>query len=116
MPVGYLSDQTTNLSNLSLNGIGSANMVASTYSGPAIRVSSITATRIEAASGPILSSAALNLRTNSAVISVVTNADTSGMTTGELRFVFAASGMSLMFSSGATVYTIGASAVSAVQA
>lgn len=45
-----------------------------------------------------------------------TNANSSGMTAGELRIVQAASGFSLVYSSGATVYTIGASAVSAAQA
>lgn len=117
MPVNttYLSDQTTNLSNLSLNGANSANMRASSYSGAAVRVSSLTATRIEAASGPILAATSLDLRTNSAVISMVTVANTTGMTIGQLRLVFQASGVSLMYSSGATVYTVGASAVSAVQ-
>lgn len=45
-----------------------------------------------------------------------TNANASGMTTGEIRIVHAASGFSLMYSSGATSYTLGASAVSAAQA
>ena len=117
MPVntGYQSDQTTNLSNLSLNGANSANVLASSYSGPAMRISSITAARVEASSGPILASGSLDLRTNSAVISMVTVANSDTMTIGQLRLVFAASGISLVYSSGATVYTVGASAVSAAQ-
>lgn len=42
MPVGYLSELTTNFSNVSLNGLTSANMLASTYSGPAAAVSART--------------------------------------------------------------------------
>ena len=118
MPVNttYLSEQTTNLSNLSLNGANSANILASNYSGEAMQMSSITAARVEASSGPILAASSLDLRTNSAVISMVTVANSNTMTIGQLRLVFQASGISLVYSSGATVYTVGASAVSAAQA
>lgn len=87
---GNISDQTTCLSNLSLTGQLSGNTVT-----------------------PV---ASLDLRTNAAVLSIDTRADSNGMTIGQLRVVFAASGISLVYSSGATVYTIGASAVSAAQA
>ena len=56
-----------------------------------------------------------DLRTNTNIISMHTLANDSGRTIGELSLVFAASGMSLMFSSGKTSYTIAASAVSAAQ-
>lgn len=49
-------------------------------------------------------------------MSIVTAANSSSMTRGELRIIHALSGFSLVYSSGATVYTIGASAVSAAQA
>ncbi len=49
-------------------------------------------------------------------LSVETQANASGMTTGQLRLVFAASGVSLMYSSGETSYTVGVSTVSVAQA
>ena len=48
-------------------------------------------------------------------LSVSTGANASGMTTRELRLVFAASGLSLCYSSGKTTYNVN-SAESAVQA
>ena len=134
MPVntGYISDGTTNLSNLSLNGQNSANLVASDISGARMVVSTVTVgglgasiitatsritTPILQVSGGLTASAgSLDLRTNTVVISIDTRANASGMTTGQLRLVFQASGVSLMYSSGATSYTVGASAVSAAQA
>lgn len=93
---GNISDQTTVLSNLSLTDRLSAN----TMTVP---------------SGPIISNGAMDLRTNTVVVSLDTRASSDGMTIGQLRLVFAASGISLVYSSGATVYTIGGSAVSAAQ-
>ena len=116
MPVGFLSDLTTNFSNVSLNGLNSANMLASTYSGPAAAISSISGVRIAVPSGLIASSGSLDLRTNTVVISLDTRANASSMTIGQLRIVFAASGISLMYSSGATSYLIAGSTTSAVQA
>ena len=49
-------------------------------------------------------------------LSVSTGANSSSMTNKELRVVFAASGISLVYSSGATTYIIGGSATSAAQA
>lgn len=48
--------------------------------------------------------------------SVNTVANASSMTRGELRLVFQASGISLIFSSGASVYVVGQSSQSAAQA
>ena len=45
-----------------------------------------------------------------------TRPDASGMTTGELALVFLASGVSLVYSSGASSYVIGQSSQSAAQA
>jgi hypothetical protein len=84
---GSLSGATTNLTNLA---IGALNSNATT-------------------------AGFLDLATFMAKLSMQTRADASGMTTGEVRLTFLASGMSLLYSSGATVYTVGASAVSAVQ-
>ncbi len=54
--------------------------------------------------------------TDSDFLSVQSAANASGMTTGQLRLVFAASGVSLMYSSGETSYTVGVSTVSVAQA
>lgn len=48
--------------------------------------------------------------------SVNTGANASSMTRGELRLVFQASGISLVYSSGASVYVVGQSSQSAAQA
>ncbi len=136
---GNLSDGTTTImSNLSIGGLDSngalfgrlsvkeisalSGLNTSSFTASAgISTSALTATSrittptLNISSGAILSTASADFRTNSVILSVITAADSSGMTTGQIRFVFAASGMSLMFSSGKTVYTIGASAVSAVQ-
>ena len=49
-------------------------------------------------------------------LSIATQANASGMTVGQLRVVFAASGISLMFSSGESSYIIASSTVSVAQA
>ena len=74
------------------------------------------ASRVAVGGGPILSTGALDLRTNTAVLSLDTRADAASMTIGQLRLVFAASGISLVYSSGASVYIVGQSAVSGAQA
>jgi len=84
---GSISGQTTNLSNLAIGALNSNNTTAGL----------------------------LDLKTFMAKLSMQTFASASGMTTGEVRLTFLASGMSIMYSSGATLYTLGASAVSAVQ-
>lgn len=119
----YLSDGTTVLSNLSLTGdVKTSTLSTSGITAATVQVSALTATSrittpiVHVSGGAILSAGSADFRTNTVVLSIDTRANTSGMTTGQLRVVFAASGMSLMYSSGATVYTIGASAVSAAQA
>ena len=57
-----------------------------------------------------------NWRTGAVKWSWDTRANASGMTTGELALVFLASGISLVFSSGASSYVIGQSTQSAAQA
>jgi hypothetical protein len=56
----------------------------------------------------------LDLRTNRAAFSMHTFTAFSGMTTGNVRFVLQSSGMSILISSGKSVYDIG-SATSAAQ-
>lgn len=58
----------------------------------------------------------LNLRTGSVRVSWHTNANSNGLSIGELAIVFATSGISLVYSSGASVYVLGQSSQSAAQA
>lgn len=121
----YLSDDTTNLSNVSLYGSGGlrASRVSSTASfvgnevwASGVSSSVVTAqTRLAVTGGILASGLTLDLRTNTVVLSLDTRANASGMTTGQLRIVFQASGISLLYSSGATQYTIAGSAVSLAQ-
>src|SRR5690242_20735806 len=104
---GSLSDQTTVLSNLSIGGINS-----NARGFGQLSVASV----IQVTAGPILSKGSMDLRQNAVVLSMATVADASGMTIGQLRIVFAASGISLVYSSGASSYIIGGSATSAAQA
>ena len=53
--------------------------------------------------------------TNVTKLSLTTFSSAAGMTAGELRIVFQASGITLMYSSGATQYTIAGSATSLAQ-
>lgn len=94
---GNISDQTTCLSNLSLTDRFSANTLT---------------TR----SGIIAGAGVLDLRTNTVVASLDTRADATSMTIGQLRLVFQASGISLVYSSGNSVYVVGQSSQSAAQA
>lgn len=57
----------------------------------------------------------LDLATFMAKLSMQTYGSPSGMTKGEVRLIYQASGLTLMYSSGATQYTIAGSAVSAAQ-
>lgn len=132
MPVNtaYLSDQTTGWSNVSMVGganlrvgtLAMSNLTTSVFTTVGLGTSTLTATSlittpVLAVSGGLVASAnSLDLRTNSVVISMVTAANASGMTTGQLRLVFLASGISLVFSSGASSYVIGQSTQSAAQA
>ena len=58
----------------------------------------------------------LNLRTGAVKVSWDTRANATGMSIGELAIVFQASGISLMFSSGASSYVLGQSTQSVAQA
>lgn len=53
--------------------------------------------------------------TNVTKLSLTTFASAAGMVAGELRIVFQASGITLMYSSGATQYTIAGSSTSLAQ-
>jgi hypothetical protein len=99
---GAISDQTTTLSNVSLTG----NVAASQVSAPTVAVGG----------GPVLSGKTVDLRTNVVRLSYATEADVSGLTLGTLGIVFQASGISLIYSSGKTVYVVGQSAQSAAGA
>jgi hypothetical protein len=111
----------TSLSSLSVQGLvvtgssqllGSANLI----SASTVTVTSqISAARVVVGGGPTLSAGSLDLRTNSVVLSMATAADSSGLTIGQLRLVFLASGISLIYGSGKSYYIVGHSAVSAVQ-
>jgi len=67
------------------------------------------------ASTVALSYGTLNLFTQGVRLSIATAANSNGLNIGELKVVFAASGISLVYSSGASVYIIGGSATSGVQ-
>ena len=67
------------------------------------------------ASTVALSYGTFNLFTSGARFSVASYANASGMLPGELRVVFQASGISLLWSSGVTQYTIGGSSTSLAQ-
>jgi hypothetical protein len=57
----------------------------------------------------------MDLRSNTAILSLDTRANDSGMTTGQFRLVFQASGISLMYSSGKSVYVVAQSSQSGAQ-
>jgi hypothetical protein len=99
---GAISDQTTTLSNVSLTG----SVAASQVSAPTVAVGG----------GAVLSGKTVDLRTNVVRLSYATEADVSGLTTGMLGIVFQASGISLIYSSGKSVYVVGQSAQSAAGA
>lgn len=83
---GNISGQTTNLSSLAIGALNSNNTTVGF----------------------------LDLATNMAVMSMQTRANFSGMTTNQVRVVFATSGLSIVWSSGKSVYDVG-SATSAAQ-
>lgn len=98
---GSLSDGTTNYTRVSIGGKNS--------NGAGFGALSVNSYVVVGGGGKV------DLFTNAAVLSMSTGANASGMTTGELRLIFQASGISLLYSSGATQYTIGGSATSAAQ-
>jgi hypothetical protein len=125
---GQLSDGTTVFaSNLSVGGLDANGALFGAVSVKhlsglsGVATSALTATsRITTAilhvgGGPVLSAGSADFRTNAVILSLATSANDSGRTIGQITLVFAASGISLMYSSGKTTYTIGGSAVSAAQ-
>ena len=127
---GYLSDGTTVLSNLSLTGdmkassasvsvltvTGSVSLAQSPTFSSGVSTSAVTGGKIVAQGGAIFSGTTADFRTNSVILSMITSANASTMTTGQLRLVFLASGISLVYSSGASTYVIGQSTQSVAQA
>lgn len=111
MPVNtpFLSTGTTVLSNLSLNSPSDASIAAIGATFTQVGTSTVSA-----ATAVVLTS--LDLRTGPGVLSMATAANATGMTIGQLRVVFLASGISLVYSSGASSYVLGQSTQSAVQA
>ena|SRR3990167_6309931 len=143
MPVGYLSGDTTVFSNVSLGDDGRlavsrvssrvsivANEVwGSTVSGGFVARAGVATAPTYAFGSEVslglyrsgnstiaLSYGTLNLFTQSARLSKNTVANATGLNIGELTIVFAASGISLIYSSGASYYIVGGSASSAAQA
>ena len=127
---GYLSDGTTVFSNISATGdikASSASVSVLTVTGSValsqsptfssgVSTSAVTGGKIVAQGGAIFSGTTADFRTNSVILSMITSANASTMTTGQLRLVFLASGISLVYSSGASSYVIGQSTQSAAQA
>ena len=124
---GYLSDGTTVFSNLSLTGdikassgsfsvltVAGTIAVSGTLSN--VSASRVTAGALVAQGGASFSGTTADFRTNSVILSMATSANASTMTTGQLRLVFLASGISLVYSSGASTYVIGQSTQSTSQA
>ncbi len=104
---GYLSDQTTVLSNLSITG---------TFLPSNVTASVGTFGKVVAQGGASFSGVTADFRTNAVIQSVVTyagGASISGLTIGQWGFVFNASGFSIAFSSGKSAYFFGGSTLSA---
>lgn len=108
-----ISDQTTVLSNLSLTGNFAA-LPTGQVSG--VSSSRVTAGTVYVQGGASFSGVTADFRTNAVKQSWVTLADVSTLTTGFLGLVFQASGISLIYSSGKSVYVVGQSAQSAAGA
>lgn len=112
---GAISDQTTDLSNVSLTGNFQSSRVSS--AGTTIAGEGWFGTSGISVQGSVrVSGVTADLRTNLVRLSYATEANVSGLTTGMLGIVFAASGISLIYSSGKSVYVVGQSAQSAAGA
>ena len=112
---GAISDQTTNLSNVSLTGNMRTSRVSSTASALVGELWAGTS-GVSLQGGLRASGVTFDLRTNSVIPSAVTyagGASISGLTIGQWGFVFNASGFSIAYSSGATAYFFGGSTLSA---
>ena len=124
---GYISTDTTVYSNLSLTGdikassgsfsvLTVAGAISVTGTLSSVSASRVTAGALVAQGGASFSGLTADFRTNLVVLSLDTRANASAMTTGQLRLVFLASGISLVYSSGASSYVIGQSTQSVAQA
>ena len=112
---GAISDQTTDLSNVSLTGTLRSSRVSSTATVQAPELWAGTS-GVSVEGGLRASGVTLDLRTNSVIPSSITyagGASISGLTIGQWGFVFNASGFSIAFSSGKTAYFFGGSTLSA---
>ena len=98
-----ISDQTTNFTNVNIDGTS--------------RVSSSAMSSLNVIGGVQASGITLDLRTNSVKPSSVTyGVNPGGWSIGQWGFVQNASGFSMAFSSGASIYFFGGSTLSAAQA
>lgn len=131
--MGVLSTDTTGFSNVSVGGtnangqvfgqmwVGSVisaptiNVLGATYTS-GISASRVTTGRVDVQGGIVASGVTFDMRTNSVIPSSITyagGASISGLTIGQWGFVFQASGLSLVYSSGKTAYFFGGSTLSA---
>lgn len=124
---GAISDQTTNYSNVSLTGslavrdlstlTALSNVSSSRITGANAWITSQVSTPdLRVQGGALLSGVTADFRTNSVKQSWETLADVSALTIGLLGIVFQASGISLIYSSGKSVYVLGQSSQSAAGA
>lgn len=127
---GYLSTGTTDFSNISATGdikassasvsvltvTGSVSLAQSPTFSSGVSTSAVTAGKLVAQGGAILSGVTADFRTNSVIPSMITyagGASISGLTIGQWGFVQNASGFSIAFSSGKSAYFFGGSTLSA---
>lgn len=124
---GAISDQTTNLSNISLTGtllVNNISVLTALSNVSSSRVTAANAWVTSQVSTPdmrvqgsaLISGLTADFRTNAVIQSWATRADESGITLGQLGLLFQASGVSLILSSGKSYYIIGQSAVSGAHA
>ena len=110
---------TTNYSNLSIDGTP-GQVRASRFSSAGTTIAGEVwagTSGLSLQGGLRASGVTLDLRTNSVIPSAVTyGVNPSDMTVGQWGFVQNASGFSVFYSSGASIYFFGGSTLSAVQA
>ena len=112
-PVGNYqgSAASTVLSDLSISGgldVDTFDAVTLNASGAVVLSSTLSvAGQLTLDAGATIASTLTS--TDADFLSVDSAADASGMTTGQLRLVFLASGVSLMYSSGESQYEVGSS-------
>lgn len=124
---GAISDQTTNFSNVGIDRNLSVGTFTSTGAVSNVSSSRVTAATVWATSqvsspdvrvqgSALFSGVTADFRTNSVMQSWITLGGISTLTTGLLGLVFQASGISLIYSSGKSVYVVGQSSQSAAGA